>query len=137
MMPLLTIFSLGEAVPGCAKDSILGLVPWYVYLTPTRNSYTGRCDFKEFSNTDPGSLFGLHSPLFLIGLAVLNDLIRVAALVSVGYVIYGGIQYAVSQGSPDATHKAQQTIINALIGLVLSILAAAIVGFIGNSLGGS
>jgi hypothetical protein len=56
--------------------------------------------------------------------------------VAVGYVIYGGIQYVTSQGSPDATKKAQQTIINALIGVVLAVLAASIVAFIGNRFGG-
>jgi hypothetical protein len=72
----------------------------------------------------------------LIGLAILDDLIRIAALVAVGYVIYGGIQYVTSQGSPDATGKAQQTIINALIGVVLATLAASIVNLIGTRLGG-
>ena len=68
----------------------------------------------------------------LIALALLDDLIRIAALVAVGYVIYGGIQYSTSQGSPDATKKAQSTIINALIGVSMAVLAASIVAFIGN-----
>lgn len=135
-MPLFN-FSFLQTLAACTKTSVLGLVPWYQYLTLVQNQSTGRCDFKEFNDTSATGLFGVHSPLFLIALAVLDDLIRIAALVAVGYVIYGGIQYVTSQGSPDATHRAQQTIINALIGVVFSILAAAIVGFIGNSLGGA
>ena len=80
-------------------------------------------------------MLGSHSWFLLIGLAILDDLIRIAALVAVGFVIYGGIQYVTSQGSPDQTKQAQQTIINALIGLVLAILASSIVAFIGNRLG--
>jgi len=120
---------------GGANDTLFGLVPWYEYLTPTINA--GGCDprsFQNFQNTGGTGFFGAQSPILLIGLAILDDLIRIAALIAVGYVIYGGIQYVTSQGSPDATRKAQQTIINALIGVTVAILAAAIVGFIGNSL---
>jgi hypothetical protein len=120
----------------CGKATLFGLVPWYQYLTPVVNQSTQQCNFTEFQNPTAGGILDIHSPFFLIALAVLDDLIRVAALVAVGYVIYGGIQYVTSQGSPDSTSKAQQTIINALIGVTLAMLAAAIVGFIGNSLGG-
>jgi len=72
----------------------------------------------------------------LIGLAILDDLIRVAALVAVGYVIYAGFQYMTSGGSPDKTKKAQNSIIDALVGLGIAVLAASIVAFIGNQLGG-
>jgi len=80
-------------------------------------------------------VLGAHSAFFLIVLAVAEDLIRVAALVAVGYIMYGGIQYMTSGGSPDATKKAQNTIINSLIGLVIAILATSIVSFIGHQLG--
>jgi hypothetical protein len=122
----------------CSKASFLGILqPWYQYLdmkTVTVTTSSGReyitCDVNSFNS------LGGHSSFLLIGLAILDDLIRIAALVAVGYVIYGGIQYVTSQGSPDATKKAQQTIINALIGVVLAVLAASIVAFIGNRFGG-
>ncbi|HSX06240.1 MAG TPA: pilin [Candidatus Saccharimonadia bacterium] len=141
-MMLLFNFSFLQtfAATACSKDKFLGLlVPWYQYLNLKINTTTGACDFQDFQNTNAGvgGLLDTKSPVFLIMLAVLDDLIRLAALVAVGYVIYGGIQYVTSQGSPDSTRKAQQTIINALIGVTMATLAAAIVGFIGNSLGGA
>jgi hypothetical protein len=119
----------------CSK-SFLGLETWFHYLpasvfdlkdpkSPTYCAITG----------DGFNVIGANSSFLLIGLAILDDLIRIAGLVAVGYVIYGGIQYVTSQGSPDATSKAQQTIINALIGVAVAILAASIVGFIGSKLG--
>lgn len=137
-LPFLQHFA-DDRCTGIVNNTFFGLVPWYKYLTPQLNQYTGRCEFTNFNNTSGTSLFGSQtsaSPIFLITLAVIEDLIRVAALVAVGYIIYGGIQYVTSQGSPDATRKAQQTIINALIGLVLAIMATAIVEFIGAKLGG-
>jgi hypothetical protein len=112
------------------KPTFFGLVPWYQYLT--LKAFPD-CSVTSFDNAN--AIVGQNSPLLLVGLAILDDLIRVAALVAVGYVIYGGIQYITSQGSPDATKKAQQTIINALAGVAIAIVAAAIVSFLGSKLG--
>jgi hypothetical protein len=112
------------------------LVPWYQYLNLAE--VQGRCTITSFNPSSAGTqdgVFGSHSAFLLIGLAILDDLIRVSALVAVGYVIYGGILYMTSQGSPDMTKKAQQTIINALIGLGIALIAVAMVSFIGNQLG--
>ncbi len=110
----------------CSKP-FLGLETWFHFLPSS--AFDSNCNITNFNVLDKNSGF------LLIGLAILDDLIRIAALVGVGYVIYGGIQYVTSQGSPDATKRAQQTIINALIGVVLAVLAASIVTFIGNRLG--
>jgi len=124
----------------------LGLIPWYAFLNvqnvkvpnPSGGTVT-ICQVQAFmpnANGGQPQLLGAHSPVLLIGLAILDDLIRIAALVAVGYVIAGGIQYVTSQGAPDATTRAQHSIINALIGVVIAILAASIVTFIGSKLGG-
>lgn len=117
----------------CNKPTFLGVLkPWYEYLNLAPDA-VGKCSVTNFN--DSAHVLGQHSPFLLIALAILDDLIRVAALVAVGYVIYGGIQYSTSQGSPDSTRKAQSTIINALIGVAVSVLAASIVAFIGKRLG--
>lgn len=116
----------------CGKPTFLGLVPWYQYLNLAKDGANG-CKVTNFNS----QVVGQNSPFLLIGLAILDDLIRVAALVAVGFVIYGGIQYVMSGGSPEDTTKARQTLINALVGLVIAILAASFVGFIGNKLAGS
>lgn len=113
----------------CAKPTFFGLRPWYQYLTLTKDQVTGKCEIANFTP------LGGHSSVLLIALAVIDDLIRLAALIAVGYVIYGGFLYITSQGSPDMTKKGQQTVINALIGLATAIIASAVVGFIGNRLG--
>ena len=120
------------------KPRFIGLVPWYEYLDITTDN-NGGCKITNFD--DQSKILGTNgvgrstSPFLLIGLAILDDLVRVAAIVAVGFVIYGGIQYVTSQGAPDSTKQAQQTIINALIGLVVALIAAGLVSFIGNRLG--
>lgn len=121
-----------------SKPRFLGLVPWYEYLTLSDDG-AGGCKINQFHSGDvlgtDTSAGKSASPFLLIGLAILQDLVRVAALVAVGFVIYGGFKYITSQGAPEDTKEAQRTIINALIGLAFAILAAGIVGFIGNKLG--
>ncbi|HVX24552.1 MAG TPA: hypothetical protein VG992_04400 [Candidatus Saccharimonadales bacterium] len=134
----LRLFGAGAAAPAaqCSDKTFFGLEPWYHYLTLKPDSVTGGCSITNF-NGGAKSVLGAHSPFLLIGLAVIDDLLRIAGLAAIGFVIYGGIQYTTSQGSPDQTAKAQQTIINALVGVAISVVAVALVGFLGNKLGGT
>jgi len=121
----------------CSKSFLgLGFKTWFAYFPaswfgPTSGGGTayGACDINN--NFQWLSQNGGGSGLLLIGLAIVDDLIRIAALIAVGYVIYGGFKYMTSGGSPDGTKQAQNTIINALIGVVIAILAASIVSFVG------
>lgn len=121
--------SAHAAATTCAKPTFLGLVPWYQYL-----KLDASCDIKNFMVLPDGSQ---HSDVPLVVLAIIDDLLRITGLVAVGYVIYGGIQFITSQGSPDGTNKARQTVLNALIGLAIALVAITTVTFIGNKLGGS
>lgn len=60
---------------------------------------------------------------------VLNILMFIVFVLSVGFIIYGGIVYSTSSGKPDNIRKAKKVITGAVIGLVVSILALAIVRF--------
>lgn len=113
------------ALNGCDPNkTFFGLPVWYKYLKVA--AVNGQaCDFKGFN---------FPNDLALVGLALIDDLLRIAGLVAIAFVIVGGIRYVISQGSPDQTKKAQETIINALIGLLIAIAATALVSFIGNSI---
>lgn len=51
-------------------------------------------------------------------------------IISVIVIIIGGIKYMTSQGDPGKVKSAKDTILYAIIGLVVSVLAYAIVNFI-------
>lgn len=113
----------------CADKTFLGLLPWYHYLR--MSSVDGACEVQNFH------LLGANSSILLILLALIDDLLRVAGLLAVIFVIYAGIKYITSQGSPDKTAAAQRTIMNALIGLVIAVLSIQLVAFLGNQLAGT
>jgi hypothetical protein len=124
MMSMLSFF----AATDCPDRLFLGLVPWYHYL-----NLNSSC---QFDDSHPFALLGSQSSLLLILLAVVDDLMRVAGLLAVVFVIYAGIKYITSQGDPGETAKAQSTLLNSLVGLAIAIVAIGTVSFIGNKLAG-
>jgi len=59
----------------------------------------------------------------------LKVVFTIAGIVAVLMVVIGGYTYVTSQGNPEATAKAKNTIIYASIGLALCMLSFAIVNF--------
>ena len=127
----------------CSKHHpFLGLKPWYAYIgnelddgsKDSKNLCSVKC-FNLLASKEPNECGQKGSDVPLVLLAIADDLLRIAGLVALGFVFVGAFKYVGSQGSPEGTAKAQETIINALIGLVLALSAVAIVSFLGNSLG--
>ena len=76
----------------CEKTSHLLLFPnWYGYL--------------QCTGTPPSPELNSLTDIWLIIAAVIEILLRVAALVAVGMIIYAGIQYSTSRGNPQETSK--------------------------------
>ena len=71
-----------------------------------------------------------------IVLAVVNWLLFAVGVVSVIMLIVGGIKYATSAGDSNKVTSAKNTIMYAIIGLAVAVLAFAIVGFVTNTLNG-
>jgi hypothetical protein len=129
---------LGQLFQGfaasCTANSFLGIPPWYKYLVSAGrmavNPDTGICELQ--SSTLASGQAG--SDIVLILLGVLDILLRLASLVAIGFIVYAAIQYVASDGQPDRTKEAQSTIINALVGLVIALIATASVSFIGRAI---
>ena len=51
-------------------------------------------------------------------------------MLAVIMIILGGVNYATSQGDPNKVNKAKSTIMYGIIGLVICLLAFAIVNFV-------
>ncbi len=101
-----------------SKSSFLDFPTWYEYL---------QC------NSDNSPILNNINDIWLIVAAIIEILLRVAALVAVGIIIFAGVEYTTSQGEPEKTGRALKTIISAAIGLAICVLAAVIVSFIAGS----
>ncbi len=66
---------------------------------------------------------------------VANILIFLVGAIAVIMLIVGGLRYVLSGGSKDAVEGAKNTILYAIIGIVVAILAYAAVQFVVNNVG--
>jgi hypothetical protein len=124
-----SLISIFSATGASCQSGFFGLKSWYYYL-----KVDGQCNIKDFAGPRGNDINVMGSNFALILLAILDDLLRVAGIVAIAFVIYGGILYVTSQGSPEQTQKAQNTIQNALLGLVIALVAVAMVSFIGSKI---
>ncbi|MBR3135012.1 hypothetical protein IKG54_00390 [Candidatus Saccharibacteria bacterium] len=61
---------------------------------------------------------------------IINVVIGVVGFLAVVMIIYGGVQYTMSAGAADKVKSAKDTIMYGIIGLVVALLAFAIVNFV-------
>jgi Type IV secretion system pilin len=115
--------NFGKECTPSAHTGFLSFPNWYEYLNGMYDSH-GAC---------LPSVQGL-SDVWLIVAAIIEILLRVSAIVAVIFIIYGGFTYTTSQGDPEATGRAKNTLVNAMIGLAIAVMAAAMVSFIAKSI---
>lgn len=116
----------------CAERTFFGLPTWYHYLNLAGkmqlNPDTDHCEFVSLRQ-------GFQAQdMALVLLAIVDILLRVSALIAIGYVMYGGFRLITAQGDSGGVKSAQQTIWNALIGLGISLAAIGGVSFIGTAI---
>lgn len=61
---------------------------------------------------------------------IINVVVGVLGVVAVAVVIIGGVYYVISQGEAAKITRAKNTILYGIVGLVISLLAYAIVNFV-------
>lgn len=80
-------------------------------------------------NDQPGSLFGNGTDEGLFK-KIVNIMLFIVGAVAVIMLIIGGIRYVTSGGAQDHITSAKNTIMYAIIGIVVSVLAFAVVNFV-------
>lgn len=70
------------------------------------------------------------SSLYKILKTVINLLLTIVGVISVIMIIIGGIRFATSAGDAAQAKGARETVIYAVVGLVIAIMSIAIVNFV-------
>ena len=81
----------------------------------------------------PGTLMGDGGALTTI----VNTMLFIIGFLSVIMLIFGGLRYIISGGNAAAVTAAKNTILYAIVGLIIAIFAYAIVNFVIGSLTGT
>ncbi len=61
---------------------------------------------------------------------IINGVMMVVGIVAVIVIIVGGVNYATSQGDPSKVTKGKKVLIGGIVGLIIVLLAFAIVNFV-------
>ena len=117
-MSLFKIYA-AACTPGTGGE-FFGFPTWYQYLDGETGA-SGRCTPTVSQPED----------FALIGLAIIDMLVTIAGIMAVVFVIYGGVKMIMAQGDPEKIKSGRNTVINALVGVVIAIIATAVVTFIG------
>lgn len=126
------VFGIGSRGECGVSESFFGFPTWFKYLQG--DNINGQCEvstIKTAGETDIGKTGAA------IGMAIFEIILRLAGMVAVGLVIFGGFKYTLSQGEPDQLKGARTTIINALVGAVIVAVAVPVVNVIGGNLAGA
>lgn len=120
MLSLVTTVALPStrAVAACT-DTFLTFPAWYKGLQ------AGDCSFAPKTGDT-----GIKDTTIIIVLNVVNILLQLVGYASVAFLIIGGFRYMTSQGESNEIVGAKKTIMNAIIGLIISIASVAIVNLI-------
>lgn len=102
----------------CPNQKFLTFPAWY------RGVVDSECNIKSPSDPEFGGFGGF---IWRIGLNLVEIILHLVGYAAVALMIYGGYKYMLSTGSPEGMVAARKTILNAVIGLVISIAAIAIV----------
>lgn len=120
--------------------SLLGLVALFgdvasvsAACNPSNLSISSGADCAR-GNQQPADLFGGENSIFK---RVTNVLLFLVGAVSVIMLIIGGIRYVISGGDQAQVTSAKNTILYAIVGIIVAFLAYAAVNFVTQALAGA
>ncbi|MDQ5943306.1 MAG: hypothetical protein QG675_74 [Patescibacteria group bacterium] len=111
--------------------TVASLALGYATLYSTR-AYSVACDITGGAQSGANCAQGTNVPTSLNVEVqnITNLLLTAIGVISVIMIIIGGIRYAVSGGDDAGVKSAKDTILYAVIGVVVALLAYAIVNFV-------
>jgi len=111
----------------CEKP-ILGINPWFRGLAVVKD---GQCQIAGPGETlDNGKSVDLAGFIWRVALNIIDIGLAAAGYIAFGFVLYGGFQFLTGGNNPSQIEKARKTILNAIVGLVISIAAVTLVNLV-------
>ncbi len=102
---------------------------WYRGLNPSASD----CSIIDPNKLYPitgGNSYGLSHFIWQIVLNIMDMALQLVGYVSVGFILYGGFTMIISSGAPDVMAKGRKTILDAIIGLIISIASVGIINLV-------
>lgn len=109
--------------PDCTQ--VYGIPTWYNKLagTPYLNPNTCEINNSAIESNEGEFYTGLIASFVVL-------LLWLVGVVSVFMIMWGGISFIIADGSPEKIASARKTILNAIIGVTIAMLATMLVSFV-------
>ena len=123
---------------GVFKKSIVAASALFAVVSLVGNVSAGSCPQGSLRNDYTNSISecniaedhaGSNNLMSTIN-TIISVVLGVLGILAVAYIIYGGFMFTTAAGDPAKTKKARETIMYGVIGLVVALLAFAIVNFV-------
>lgn len=128
--PLMAVATPTPVAAASCESRFLFLPAWYRGLTDADCNIIGPGQADANGNT-----LELSSFIWKIVLNIIEIGLMIVGYIAFFLILYGGFQYLTGGANPGQIESAKKTILNAVIGLVISIAAVAIVNLIFGLLG--
>lgn len=108
-------------VSAACDARFLGIPPWYRGITEGDD-----CKIKSPGKGEDG----ITKFITKIALNIIEMIMVITAYIASFFILYGGYLFIANNGTASVVEKASRTILNAVIGLVISLVAVGLVNFI-------
>jgi hypothetical protein len=108
------------------SNGFLGFPKWYKYL-PGEISADNIC--RPVAPKDASGDGNVALAIVPVGMAILEILFRVVGIIAFFMIIRAGFAYTTSQGNPQETKVAKDRIVNAFVGIAISLVATSAITF--------
>jgi len=118
--------------PADCERSFLGFTPWFRGLvTVDKTKTVHECDIiGPGQKTASGKTLDIAGFIWRIALNVIDIALAAVGYIAFFFILYGGFQFLTGGNNPGQVEKARTTILNAVIGLVISLGAVAIINLV-------
>ena len=117
-------------VMGLAAVSTLGAAVAFAPVAGAISNAGSTAATKWVNSSYQAEATGNGTDLMTILNIIINVALGIIGFVAVAMIILGGVQYATSAGDAAKVTKAKNTILYGVVGLIIALLAFAIVNFI-------
>ena len=98
------------------------------FTFPTWDQYLEKNEVQGCTITG----FSFPGDIWLVVLALLDMAFILGAYIAAGFIIYGGFLMMSGQGAPEKIAQARKVIADAITGLIITLIATAIIDFVAN-----
>lgn len=118
-------FTVPRTYAASCNSYILTFPAWYNGVV---SGSRPNCEVKIGGGSDDAFIGNIVT----IVLNIVEIILQLIGYASVIFIIIGGFRYMTSAGDPNGIKAAKVTIMNAIIGLIITLSAVAIVNIVGN-----